>query len=217
MSSPNSKRAITGLVIVLIGLFFLFDNLGFGIDLPGWIFTWPMIFVIIGLINVFNGNLRAAFIFISIGALFYLQVFDIIDIRTYWPVFLIIVGLALIFRNRDRRNAESNENYFDEVSIFGGTEKKFISDQLEGGKITNIFGGSDIDLRGSKAVDGAEIEVFTLFGGCDIQIPSDWKLNVNATAIFGGFSDSRSNIDPKPTSTVTIKGFTMFGGGDIKN
>jgi len=177
-----------------------------------------MIFIGIALVNVFSGNFRVAFIFLAIGGFFYLQYYDILDMRTYWPVFLIIIGLSFLFRNRARRRmSQSDDTYFDEVSIFGGTEKKFISDRLEGGKVTSIFGGSEIDLRGSKAQDGAVIEIFTMFGGTDLLIPSDWKINLDTVTIFGGVSDSRTNIDPNPTCSVKIKGFTLFGGGEIKN
>jgi predicted membrane protein len=218
MSTTKNKRAVTGLILVLIGALFLFDNLGYGFDIPRWVFTWPMVFMGISIINIFTGNFRVALIFLAIGAFFYLQYFDLVDMRTYWPVFLIIIGLSFLLRNRERRKmSQSDEKYFDEVSIFGGSEKKFISDQLEGGKVTSIFGGSEIDLRGSKAQDGAVIELFTLFGGTDLYVPSDWKINLDTVTIFGGISDSRNNIDANPTCSVKIKGFTMFGGGDIKN
>lgn len=222
MSASSNKRAIIGLVLVLIGLFFLLDNLGYGIELPWWIFTWPSIFIGIALVNVFSGNYRVAFVFLAIGGFFYLQYFDLLDIETFWPVLLIIIGVSYLLRNKEKRQAklnsqESDETYFDEISIFGGTEKRLVSNQLQGGKITNIFGGSEIDLRDAKAVDGAVIEVFTMFGGCEIIVPANWKVNVDTIAIFGGFSDSRKNIDPDHVATVKIKGFTMFGGGEIKS
>ena len=218
MSSSKNKKAATGLILVVIGFFFLLDNLGYGFELPRWVFTWPMIFVGLALVNVFSGNFRVAFIFLAIGGFFYLQYYDILDMRTYWPVFLIIVGLSFLLRNREKQNRkESDDKYFDEVSIFGETKKKFVSDHLEGGKITSIFGSSEIDLRGSKAQDGSVIESFTLFGSTDIFIPSDWKVNLDAVTIFGSVSDARSNIDPNSVSTIKIKGFTLFGSGEIKN
>lgn len=217
MASSN-KRALTGLVLVLVGTLLLLDNLGLAFDLPRYLFTWPLILVAIGLVNAFSGNFRAATILLGLGVLFYLDRYDFIDIKTLWPLFLIVAGLAYLLKNRERtRKSEENNDFIDEVSIFSGTEKKYTSDKLKGGKITSIFGGSEIDLRGSKAEHGAVIEVFTLFGGCDIYVPSDWKLDVDTVAIFGGFADSRSNINPASTATVRIKGFTMFGGGEVKN
>ncbi|MEP1891886.1 MAG: hypothetical protein ABJJ14_09455, partial [Cyclobacteriaceae bacterium] len=80
----------------------------------------------------------------------------------------------------------------------------------------NIFGGSDIDLSESKPIDGATIEIFSMFGGCDITVPKDWQLEIDTIAVFGGFSDKRKTI----TTTgprVVIKGIMIFGGGDLKS
>lgn len=115
------------------------------------------------------------------------------------------------------KSSENAENIFEETAIFGGTDKKFTSEDLKGGKITTIFGGSQIDLRKSKIQDGANIELFCMFGGTEIFVPADWKVNMNATAILGGFSDERATIDDKPVATLNVNGFVMFGGAELKN
>ncbi|WP_420576672.1 LiaF transmembrane domain-containing protein [Ekhidna sp.] len=219
MASSNHKRAIIGIILVILGAIFLLDNLGYDIDIPYYLFSWPAIFVVIGIINLLSGNRRSALIFFGIATIFYLHYYDVINLRDVWPVILIIIGLSFIFRKTSvaRKVGEVSDNFIDEVAIFGGTERKFISDNLQGGKITSIFGGSEIDFRGSKAQDGAVIEIFCMFGGVELMVPEDWKINMDATAIFGGFSDSRKKISDTPTATVHIKGFTMFGGGEIKS
>ena len=219
MAASNHKRAIIGLLLVIVGSLFLLDNLGFDIDVPYYLFSWPAIFVVLGIINLLSGNRRSSLIFFGLATIFYLHYYDVINLRNVWPVILIIIGLSFILRKKSRPKSasESSESYFDEVAIFGGTEKKFVSEKLEGGKVSCIFGGSEIDLRGSKAQDGAVIEIFCMFGGVELMLPDDWKVNMDATAIFGGFSDARKTITDKPSATVHIKGFTMFGGGEIKN
>ncbi|WP_436514386.1 LiaF transmembrane domain-containing protein [Ekhidna sp. To15] len=219
MTSSNYKRAIIGFILVFIGGIFLLDNLGFDIDIPYYLFSWPAIFVVFGVINLLSGNGRASLMFFSLGAAFYLHYYNVLRIGQIWPVILIFIGLSFILRRKSapRKISESGDKYFDEVAIFGGTERKYISEDLQGGKITCVFGGSEIDLRGSKAQDGAVIEIFCMFGGVELMVPEDWKINMDATAIFGGFSDSRKNVTSATTTTVHIKGFTMFGGGEIKN
>jgi len=218
MDSSNRKRAILGIILVVIGSIFLLDNLGFRIDLPWYIFRWPIVFIIIGVVNVFSGNLRPALLFFGLGIFFYLNLFDVIDIRDYWPVILIIIGLTFIFRKSTFIKAsENDEDVFDEVAIFGGTDKKFTSENLKGGKITSVFGGSNIDLRGSKIQGEANIEVFCMFGGVEILVPADWKVNMDATAILGGSSDERANINEENVATLNVKGFVMFGGAELKN
>lgn len=219
MASSNHKRAIVGIILVLIGGVFLLDNLGFDIDIPYYLFSWPAIFVVFGIINLLSGSGKAALIFFGLAAVFYLHHYDIVRIGEIWPLILIIVGLSFIIGRRSgpKRISERKEDSFDEIAIFGGTERKFVSEKLQGGKITCVFGGSEIDLRGSKAEDGVVIEIFCMFGGVELMVPEDWKINMDATAIFGGFSDSRKNISITSATTVHIKGFTMFGGGEVKN
>lgn len=218
MAAPNRKKAIIGILLILVGSVFLLDNLGYDMDIPYYLFSWPAVFVVIGLINFLSGNARAGLIFFGIATVFYLHYYDVVNLRDIWPIILIIIGLSFLLRRSSLpKNIESSEEQFDEVAIFGGTEKKFVSENLKGGKITCVFGGSEIDFRGSKAQEGAVIEIFCMFGGVELMVPDDWKLNMNATAIFGGFSDARKNISDKPSATVHIKGFTMFGGGEIKS
>ncbi len=219
MASPNHKRSLFGLLLVIVGSIFLLDNLGFDIDLPYYLFSWPAIFVAIGIINLLSGNGRSAMIFFGIATIFYLHYFDILNLRDVWPIIIILIGLSFILRRRAALGgkAESSEDIFDEVAIFGGTDKKYTSENLRGGKITCIFGGSEIDLRESKAEEGAFIEVFCLFGGVDLKVPENWKVHMDNVAIFGGFSDERKVIESAQGVTIRIKGFVMFGGGEIRN
>ncbi|MEQ8335732.1 MAG: DUF5668 domain-containing protein, partial [Cyclobacteriaceae bacterium] len=149
MEKSGRKRALIGILLVLIGTLFLLDNLGFKMELPWYIFKWPMILILIGVINLVSGNLRGAFILLGLGAIFYLDVFDIVSIGQLWPAILIIIGLTfLLRRGRMTIPSESSEDYIDEVAIFSGIEKILKSDDFQGGKITSMFGGSKIDLRG---------------------------------------------------------------------
>ena len=219
MAKPNHKRSLVGLLLIIVGTIFLLDNLGFDIELPYYLFSWPAVFVAIGIINLLSGNGRAALIFFVIATFFYLHYFDILRLRDVWPIIIIIIGLSFILKRRSKLSGprESSEDTFDETAIFGGTEKKFVSDKFKGGKITCIFGGSEIDLRDVKAQEGAFIEIFCMFGGVDIRVPENWKINSDNVAIFGGFGDERKTTESTQDVTVHIKGFVLFGGGEIKN
>ncbi|XOV93744.1 MAG: LiaI-LiaF-like domain-containing protein [Bacteroidota bacterium] len=218
MAKSNRNRAIIGIILVIIGAVFLLENFGYGIDLPWYIFRWPMILILVGIINLASGNLRGALILIGLGVVFYLDIFDILSIGQLWPLILIIIGLAFILgKGRMTIPQESAEDFIDEVTILSGSEKVLKSKDFQGGKITSLFGGSKIDLRGSEIKDTASIDIFCMFGGAEIQVPADWKVNTNATAILGGFSDERKNIEENTKGTLIIKGFVMFGGTALKS
>ncbi len=208
------KRPAVGLILVLIGGVFLLDNLGWIHGLSHYIFTWPSILILIGLIQLVSGKAKAALIFFLIGVFFWMNRFFNYDMSTYWPVILIIVGVFFILRHVSSR--DSSEDEFDTISMFSGTEKKYNSQAFLGGKVTTLFGGTDIDLRESKPADGAIIDIFTMFGGTEITVPESWDVQLDAIALLGGVSDERKST-PANGPKLRIKGFVMFGGLEVKS
>ncbi len=108
----------------------------------------------------------------------------------------------------------------DDVSIFGGGQKFIISNNFQGGNVTAIFGGSELDLTRSKLAPGEHVlEVVAIFGGTTLIVPKEWNVVIDVLPLFGGFSHKglRSpNIVTNPESTLVIKGVVIFGGGEIK-
>lgn len=218
----NSRRALIGIFVVVIGVVLLLFNLRLIPYELYFIKSWQMLLVAIGVFNFLNGKRTPGIILVSVGTFFLLEEYGPYDFRDFWPVIVIIVGVTLIFRRKASASSSygTSEHFFDDVNIFGGGDKQFNSDQLEGGRVVNIFGGSTIDLRDSRPLPGipVEIEVFTMFGGCDILVPEDWKVKIEAVSIFGGFSDERRAPEIHEDSPyIVIKGFTMFGAGELKN
>jgi hypothetical protein len=67
--SSNAKAA-AGFVFILAGALLLADN--FGLHLPSWLLSWPMLLIAIGLVNGLKHNFKkpAAFILLFIGSVF---------------------------------------------------------------------------------------------------------------------------------------------------
>jgi predicted membrane protein len=218
---PENRRAFVGLFIVLIGVVLLLNNFDLIPRLPWWLYeyTWQLIFIGVGIVVFFTGNRSTGFIFLGIGTFFLLKEHYYLNVRDFWPVILIIIGLSFIFRHkRLTSNQESSENFFEAVNIFGGGNQIVTSPAMEGGRITSIFGGSEIDLTKAKALPNATIDVLTLFGGSEIRVPADWKVKIEVTAILGGFEDKRTDLSQDDDAPVVIvKGLTMFGGGEVKS
>jgi len=232
MSHETNKRLVLAGFLIIIGIVLVLRNFHIFPFIP-WLFSWPMILVLIGVfILLTRQSVVAALIFVGIGVWFLLpDIFNIYIDRFWdlWPVILIAIGMALILRNRSHRagtrghstGSESSMDYIDEVSIFSGGEKIISSKNFKGGKITNIFGGSEINFLEAKlAPETAYIDVFTLFGGSTLIVPSDWNVKVDMVSIFGGFADKRNiqNADlGKVEPELYIKGMTLFGGGELKS
>lgn len=224
----SNKRAILGVILVLIGAFLVIDNLNF---LPYTIrnifFSWEMILIVLGVILLTSReNKTTGIVLIIIGGFFLIP--DVLHIpfefrRIFWPMIFILVGLAILFRRGGHRNNYSagDQDYIDELSIFGGSERMITSKNFKGGKVTYIFGGSTINLSQAELSKGENLlDVFTIFGGGKFIVPRDWDIKVDVTSVFGGFSDKRltdPNIVYDPGKQLIIKGIVIFGGGEVHN
>lgn len=229
-SNRSLGRAIIGIVLILIGVAFIGRTLDF---FPHYvmrhIFTWEMILIVLGLIFISTrDNKSTGWILLIIGLVFWLPDFVHIPYgvrRLFWPTILIIVGVLIIFRSTSHRReisgSESSVDFIDDVAILGGGDKVITSSNFKGGKVTAIFGGSKIDLTKSELAPGKNvIDMFCLFGGSTLIVPENWNVKVDVISILGGFSDKR-HVRPDTTMDVgkeiVIKGFAMFGGGEVKN
>jgi predicted membrane protein len=233
MNTTNQNRTLgLGVLIILVGLAFLLDQLNFfSYEVSNVVISWQMLLIVIGVYNLFFTQSRTfGFIVLAVGVFFILP--EIFSFpynfrRSFWPVLLILLGLFILFRSRipsQKQTAFKLESgdlheFFEEVNIFSGSEKRIGIESLKGGKITSIFGGSELDLNGCKiAGEYAVIEVFYMFGGSSIRVPADWTVTNNVTAILGGFSDKRPNPPAgEGGKKLIINGFVMFGGGEIKS
>ncbi|MBS0010954.1 MAG: hypothetical protein KFF49_06070 [Bacteroidales bacterium] len=228
--SATSKIAI-GVVLIVLGFMLVIRNTGL---MPGYfediIFSWQMLLVAIGFIMILGtGNKAPGLIVMAVGGFFLLpEVFDI-PFRTYrlfWPAILIIIGIIVLsnaqFFRKERWISESSSSndFIDMVNIFGGGERRLLSQNFRGGKVSCVFGGGEIDLTGARLAEGtSELEISCVFGGISLIVPSDWNIIVDVTPVLGGFSDERKSSSSviDMSRTLVVKGAVVFGGGEIKS
>lgn len=237
--TQNFKRSgrahlLLGIVLMFLGLFLIADMA----DIVPWrlrdfIFTWQALLIFLGLVFLSNKeNKGTGVILIAIGGFFLLP--KVLDLPYYWrslfwPSMLIILGLVVIFGARrhgssgtyfGHKKKVSGEDILDDVAVFGGGDRVVHSQNFQGGKITNIFGGSKYDMSKARLAQGHQhLEVIMIFGGSKFIIPDGWDVKIELTSVFGGFSDkrSRSVIEKERDRLLVITGVTLFGGGEIVN
>ena len=226
----QSHRVIIGVILVLVGLALVMRNTGiFPHFIDHVIFSWPMLLVAIGLVITLSsgGGKTGGVILMAVGAFFLIPIIfrETFDINMFWPSIFIVIGLIFIFARRKSWRPSSaihvGDDFIDNVNIFGGGERQIISENFRGGKITAIFGGSEIDLTQAKLAPGvSELEIACVFGGTTIIVPDDWNVKIEVVPVLGGFGDSRKlhhgrTIDM--SKQLIIKGAIVFGGGEIKS
>jgi predicted membrane protein len=227
----QNNRVIIGIVLVLLGLFLVMRNTGvFPHFIDNIIFSWPMLLITIGLIITLgsSGGKTSGVIIMAVGGFFLIPLIfrETFDVNMFWPAIFIIIGIVFIVSKRKGWNSESSiqrvgDDYIDYVHIFSGGERQIVSDSFKGGKITAVFGGTEIDLTKAKLAPGvSELEVACVFGGATIIVPDDWNVKIEVVPVLGGFGDSRK-LHPGRTIDMSrqlvIKGAIVFGGGEIKS
>lgn len=222
------SRVIVGIILVLIGVLFLLRNYDITF-FPFEIITWEYFFILFGLLLfILSDNKTAGIIFLAIG------LFNLVP--QLWPLIFVVIGLYIILKRKGSRpmahfkhfhrgssipDGEGAKDYLEDVNVFGGGTKIINTENFKGGNVVSIFGGSEINLMGSKLAEGENsLEMTAIFGGSTLIIPSDWKVETDVLSIFGGFSDKRRKDPNKvqdPNRILVIKGLALFGGGEIKN
>lgn len=233
----------TGVLLLIIGGLALIKS--FGVPVPGWLFSWQMLLIGIGLfIGIRKGFSEGGwFIPVLIGAAFLVNDYFLNGQlhKHIWPLVLVILGIFFIVRSSrkpyrqgwQKKNAgdqpetialEANESYSDSdfintTCIFGGTKKVILSKNFRGGDITTVFGGAEIDLTQADFNENAVFEITAIFGGATLLIPSHWELKSTVTTVFGGIDDKRkvALLTNSSGKTLLLKGTVIFGGIEIKS
>jgi predicted membrane protein len=229
--SNTNNRALFGIFLILFGCLLVLKNLDFiPYELRHVIFSWPALLLGLGTLFFFGKEDKTAGIaLLAVGGVFILpMIFDwSFNWRgLFWPIVLIVIGVVVIRkRNASDANIQTRASddaaYIDELNIFGGGEKMINNKNFKGGKITCVFGGSELNFTNAELAEGTNvIDVFAMFGGCVLIVPSDWDVKVEVSAIMGGVSDKRmvtKNYIVEPKKELIIKGIVALGGCEIKS
>ncbi len=101
---PGSGGIWVGLLLLAVGAILLAR--AFGALFPAWLFTWPMILIVVGFFVGAKNNFRdfGWVIIVGIGIVFLLdRMYPEIPIHRYiWPVAIIGLGLIILISPRRR-------------------------------------------------------------------------------------------------------------------
>lgn len=241
----NRGRLIGGIMIVIIGLLFLGREMGLAI--PGWLFTWQMLLIAIGVYTGIKHSFRnfSWLILILVGGAFLLRDFyPHIGITQYiWPVAIILVGLGFIFKPksklcrdaniahkfnkrkfsseaREKRGEEWGEDYLDISAVFGGVIKNVISKDFKGGEVSAVFGGVELNMSQADFEGKIELEINAVFGGASLIIPPHWEVQSELAAVLGSVEDKRplqKDHSGNDKRILILRGSAVFGGIEIKS
>jgi predicted membrane protein len=110
-----NKNIIAGFALLFIGLAILTKHIDFFL-FPHFLFSWPMIMIIIGLaIGAKHNFKKSNWIFITgIGVLFLLpNIIPSLGIAALWPLVLVAVGVNMLARHDQKWNGQKWEKRSD--------------------------------------------------------------------------------------------------------
>jgi len=233
-----------GIILVTAGALLLARQMG--VAFPEWFFTWKVLLIVVGLFVGFKHGFRGFgwLIPVAIGGVFLAQDFypEMHIGRMFWPIFIIAIGLLMIFKPRrgwnrhhqwkweqkryehwrhrkDWCHEESfSEDRIETSSVFGSIKKNVISKDFKGGEMNCVFGGALLDLSQADIKDKAVLEVNCVFGGAKLVVPQHWQLQAGElVTVMGGIEDKRprSGVVTDPTKVLVLRGTAVFGGIEI--
>lgn len=230
-SRSLQSQVLLGVFVVGLGVLFMLDNLDI-FDFHRAVAFWPALFILLGAVKLLDtstsdGRVLGA-ILIGVGVVLTLGRlgFVHVDWRSGWPLLLIAVGGAVIYRAlAGRRMIEggaamqldaASDAIVDVTAVLGGFERRINTPNFRGGEVTAVMGGCMLDLRGSSIDGEAVINVFVAMGGISLKVPVDWTVILHGTPILGGF-DEKTSAPPNNNKRLIVKGYAIMGGVEIRN
>ena len=228
-ANPLTGRLIFGLALAVLGALWTLDNLDL-VEAEAITRWWSVIPLAVGLMKLTGFGMEkqrpfGAFLAIF-GAIFLLDELGAVhaSINVFWPLAFIFLGVNLTMRalrgpGPEGAAGEEAGDYVRSFALMAGLTRRSASPNFRGGDLSAMMGGVELDLTQARPADGrAVVEVFAMWGGIEIRVPDDWRVEVEATPIMGGVEcNARLAPGVEPVGTLIVRGFVMMGGVEIKN
>lgn len=239
-----SKKFYGPFIIIFIGIVLFLQRIP--IDVPEWVFSWNTILIVVGLLLGFKSRFRHWLWFIPVllglGSILANHFVPEQYHNLVFPAGLMLFGIYILlytllnknkagytsfprqddkgFKNKScERETINEENLIRIENTFGGINRSFLSKDLKGGYIKNIFGGIKVNLMHADFEKTIDIHIENTFGGITIYVPTNWKVVDKLDSHLSGIDDNSYYEDREDGDSkfLVLKGKSVFGGIEIKN
>lgn len=226
------------IVLIGVGILFLLDQFHIVAADLSFSLVWSLVLIFFGVRVAANPRRQSTWlgaVLVLIGVVVGLRAFGVIafGMGRLWPLILVVAGIALILTPRPRsrapifvsspwtQNMDPTGNSVDITAVFGGAKQRITSQQFQGGQITAVCGGFQLDLTGANFDgDTCVINISTFCGGGEIRLPPGWLVSFEGQTILGGYSDETHTFPgytPPQIKRLVIRGVALMGGVQVKN
>lgn len=222
------ENILWGIAFIVVGLILAGNAIGItNIDIffDGW---WTLFIIVPCFIGLFNDSDKTGNVIgLVIGGALLLACQGLLNFEMVWklvvPVALVIIGVSIIFKDsiHGKINSEiskinkSQKDIPSYCATFSEQNANFENEEFKGADLTAVFGGVKCDLRQAIINSDTVIKAESIFGGVEIYVPSNAKVKIKSTPIFGGVTD-KSVHNQESEHTIYINSTCIFGGVDIK-
>ncbi len=222
------ENILWGIAFIVVGLILAGNAIGItNIDIffDGW---WTLFIIVPCFIGLFNDSDKTGNVIgLVIGGTLLLACQGLLNFEMVWklvvPVALVIIGVSIIFKDsiHGKINSEiskinkSQKDIPSYCATFSEQNANFENEEFKGADLTAVFGGVKCDLRQAIINSDTVIKAESIFGGVEIYVPSNVKVKIKSTPIFGGVTD-KSVHNQESEHTIYINSTCIFGGVDIK-
>lgn len=191
----SHSRVGGGVFLLLAGILLLAYKMG--APIPSWVFTWPVLLIVIGLFTGIKSRFHnpGSFILILIGGIFLIdQAVPGVDLHNFIaPIILIGLGILFIMRPKRHSFVHYKKARWERRTQFAGTDRVFTAENIDRSPdkeeyldVHAVLGGVKKNVQ-SKNFKGGEIVCFMggaeiSFMQADIQHPVSLEINT----VFGG-------------------------------
>jgi hypothetical protein len=221
-AKPRNDGSIAfGVIILGIGLVLLFRK--FGLYIPDWVLTWPMILIAVGTYTLISQQFKSFFgsVVLFIGVYFLLKREFDLDLgldQFIWPVGLIALGIYLILHKKQenkaleevRKNWESSRKKKKEASSSEKIESAEVVDDAAASQEEPTKAPDSGFVRATGTAFMDRINESVIFSGVNRKLMTKDFQGGKATVIFGGLDLDLTQVDF--TGVVTLDLEVGFGG-----
>jgi len=111
------------------------------------------------------------------------------------------------------------EDYLQSTAVFSGIKKTILSKDFKGGKVSNIFGSTELDFTNADLTGTAMLDISQAFGEVTITVPTDWRIEADLSQLMAVVDDFRNNtyLAKNSDKVLILKGISFCGNVEIMN
>jgi hypothetical protein len=215
-------RFVVGLSILAAGVIAWLDHLH---RLVAWDYLqwWPLALIALGLAHLPRRRWIAALVYVLLGIAFlprlsFFPRFSLELVIGVWPLLISAAGITLIMQVlRPTAKDAAGSGAFKAFALMGGSGRTISSENFLGGDVVAVMGGHEINLTNAHITSEATIDVLAFWGGVEIRVPRGWNVEVQATALLGGFANHTSPSTNANAPRLIIRGSAIMGGIEVKH